>query len=151
MKGKKLVVLGLATVMAVSTLIGCGDSKSGEGEKVELELFSTKTENADILQKMIDGFTEKNPNITITLTSEADAATVLKTRLTKDDIPEIVAMGGDSNFTELQGAGVLLDLSGEDFIANVQEAYLDMVYDVNANQEEKVYGIPLTYLTKEKE
>ena len=142
MKGKKLVVLGLATVMAVSTLIGCGDSKSGEGEKVELELFSTKTENADILQKMIDGFTEKNPNITITLTSEADAATVLKTRLTKDDIPEIVAMGGDSNFTELQGAGVLLDLSGEDFIANVQEAYLDMVYDVNANQEEKVYGIP---------
>ena len=50
---------------------------------------SMDVELRNILQKMIDGFTEKNPNITITLTSEADAATVLKTRFTKDDMKEI--------------------------------------------------------------
>lgn len=163
MKGKKLAALGLTVVMAMSLLAGCGaktekasadepaggtaaDSSAAEasadGEAVELELFSTKTENAAILQKMIDGFMEKNPNISITLTSEKDAATVLKTRLTKNDVPEIVAMGGDSNYTELQGAGVLLDLSGEDFVSQVQEAYLEMVYDVNVDQEQTVYGIP---------
>ena len=38
-----------------------------ENAKVELEHFSTKTENADILQQMIDGFMEKNPDIKITL------------------------------------------------------------------------------------
>ena len=40
-----------------------------------------------------------------TSTSESDAATVLKTRLTKNDVPELIAMGGDSNYTELQECG----------------------------------------------
>lgn len=159
MRGKKILALSLACAMTGSLFAGCGDSVSGntdvasestgeksvsEGtnEEVELELFSTKTENADILQKMIDGFMEENPNVKITLTSEADAATVLKTRLTKNDVPELVAMGGDSNYTELQSAGVLLDLSNEDFISNVQEAYLEMIYDVNVDKEQSAYGVP---------
>lgn len=148
---KRVISLSLVTAMIGSMLMGCGSSSSGDAGKtetssgdvkVELELFSTKTENAETLQKIIDGFMKENPNITVSLTSEADAATVLKTRLTKNDIPEIISMGGDSNYTELQSAGVLLDLSGEDFIGNVQEAYLDMVYAVNADQEQKAYGVP---------
>lgn len=156
MKRKKTLALGLIAVMTGSMLAGCGSSsgsssggESGteqtskkDGGEVELELFSTKTENADALQQMIDGFMEKNPDIKITLTSEADAATVLKTRLTKNDIPELIAMGGDSNYTELQSAGVLLDLSGEDFISEVQDAYLEMLYDVNVDKEQAAYGVP---------
>ena len=160
MKGKKFLALTLIATMTGSMLAGCGDSSGSSGStdstggtetaskegggsgEVELELFSTKTENADILQEMIDGFMEENPNIKITLTSEADAGTVLKTRLTKNDIPELIAMGGDSNYTELQSAGVLLDLSGEDFISEVQEAYLDMLYDVNVDKEQTAYGVP---------
>lgn len=155
MKGKRIAALGLTAIMIMSLLAGCGSDNneasvaseatqdtSAKTGTVELELFSTKTENAAILQHMIDGFMKEHSDISITLTSEKDAATVLKTRLTKNDVPEIVAMGGDSNYTELQGAGVLLDLSGEDFVSQVQDAYLKMVYDVNANQEEKVYGIP---------
>ena len=160
MKGKKFLALTLIATMTGSMLAGCGDSSGSSGStgstggtetaskedegsgEVELELFSTKTENADILQEMIDGFMEENPNIKITLTSEADAGTVLKTRLTKNDIPELIAMGGDSNYTELQSAGVLLELSGEDFISEVQEAYLDMLYDVNVDKEQTAYGVP---------
>lgn len=159
MMGKRFLALGLTVAMTGSLLVGCGSagtessagasagsSESGhsgnENAKVELELFSTKTENADILQQMIDGFMEKNPDIKITLTSESDAATVLKTRLTKNDVPELIAMGGDSNYTELQSAGVLLDLSGEDFISEVQSAYLEMLYDVNVDKEQKAYGVP---------
>lgn len=159
MIGKRFLALGLTVAMTGSLLAGCGSggtessagasagsSESGrsgnENAKVELELFSTKTENADILQQMIDGFMEKNPDIKITLTSESDAATVLKTRLTKNDVPELIAMGGDSNYTELQSAGVLLDLSGEDFISEVQSAYLEMLYDVNVDKEQKAYGVP---------
>lgn len=149
--GKKVASIALVAAMTGSMLMGCGSSSKGTANgtetssksgKVELELFSTKTENAETLQKMIDGFMKENPNIIITLTSESDASTVLKTRLTKNDIPEIISMGGDSNYTELQSAGVLLDLSKEDFIGDVQEAYLDMVYDVNADQEQKAYGVP---------
>ncbi len=41
-----------------------------------------------------------------------------------------------------RSAGVLLDLSGEDFISEVQSAYLEMLYDVNVDKEQKAYGVP---------
>ena len=67
MMGKRFLALGLTVAMTGSLLVGCGSagtessagasagsSESGrsgnENAKVELELFSTKTENADILQ-----------------------------------------------------------------------------------------------------
>jgi len=163
MKLKKLMAAGLASVMTLS-LMACGSTASTEtaatdtaastdtstqsvtqtdaGETVEIELFSTKTENADIMQKLVADFMAENPDIVVTFTSEADAGTVLKTRLTKNDIPNVIAMGGDSTYTELQGAGVLLDLSGDALVQNVQEAYLEMVYGINVDAEEKAYGIP---------
>lgn len=156
MRRKNWLSIIMTMTLTAGLLAGCGNENTsvqstqgasetadgGSQEAVELELFSTKTENAAILQTIVDGFMKENESITITLTSEADASTVLKTRLTKNDIPEIVAMGGDAHYTELQSAGVLLDLSGEDFISEVQPAYLDMVYDVNGNQEQQAYGIP---------
>ena len=72
----------------------------------------------------------------------ADAGTVLKTRMAKNDMPDIVAMGGDNNYTEVESAGMLVDLSSEDYISNIQESYLQMVYDVNKDKEEKAYGVP---------
>lgn len=161
MKRKAWIAMIMTMALTSGMMTGCGSSEGSAestsagqeassekgsadatGETVELELFSSKTENAATLQKIIDGFMAENADVKITLTSEADASTVLKTRLTKNDIPEIIAMGGDAHYTELQGAGVLLDLSGEDFISEVQPAYLEMVYDVNANQEQAAYGIP---------
>ena len=160
MNFKKALAAMLTAAMTLAMLTGCGSQagaaasndtavaagNTAEAEttdgNVEIEFFSTKTENADIMQKLVDNFMAENPEITVVLTSEADAGTVLKTRLTKDDIPEVIAMGGDSTYTELQGAGVLLDLSDESFVSNVHEAYLEMVYDVNADGEAKAYGIP---------
>ena len=66
----------------------------------------------------------------------------MKTRMAKNDMPDIVAMGGDNNYTEVESAGMLVDLSGEDYISTVQESYLQMVYDVNKDKEEKAYGVP---------
>ena len=57
-------------------------------------------------------------------------------------MPDIVAMGGDNNYTEVEGAGMLLDLGDQDYIKDVQEAYIDMVYDVNKDKEETIYGVP---------
>lgn len=83
---KKILSLLLAGVMVASMLTGCGGDKksdeSGDGT-VELELFSTKSENVKTLQGLIDKFTEANPKVKITITAPSDAGTVLKTRLTK--------------------------------------------------------------------
>ena len=144
---KKIVCTLMVGTLLAGMLTGCGGSSEGgssaKGSKgTELELFSTKAENKDILQKLVDKFNETHEDVTIKITAPADAGTVLKTRMAKNDMPDIVAMGGDNNYTEVESAGMLVDLSGEDYISTVQESYLQMVYDVNKDKEEKAYGVP---------
>ena len=57
--------------------------------------------------------------MTIKITAPADAGTVLKTRMAKNDMPDIVAMGGDNNYTEVESAGMLVDLSSEDYVSGI--------------------------------
>ncbi|KAB1437756.1 ABC transporter substrate-binding protein [Candidatus Galacturonibacter soehngenii] len=132
---KNFFAIFAVVVLGVGILGGCGKSN-------EIELFSSKAENKEILQQLVDSFNESHPDTKIVITAPADAGTVLKTRLAKNDIPDIVALGGDNNYKELQSAGVLADLSGEDFVTKVQDSYLQMVYDVNADKEQVAYGIP---------
>lgn len=144
---KKIICTLMVGTLLAGMLTGCGGSSEGgssaKGSKgTELELFSTKAENKDILQKLVDKFNETHEDVTIKITAPADAGTVLKTRMAKNDMPDIVAMGGDNNYTEVESAGMLVDLSGEDYISTVQESYLQMVYDVNKDKEEKAYGVP---------
>ena len=136
--------------MGMSVLAGCsgGSAESGKETKktadgkTELELFSTKAENKETLQKLVDTYNDSQDKVKVTLTQPADAGTVLKTRMTKNDLPDMVAMGGDFNYAELQSAGVLTDLSGEAFLDNINESYMEMLYALNKDQEEKSYGVP---------
>ena len=36
-------------------------------------------------------------------------------------MPDIVMMGGDNNYTEVESAGMLVDLSDQDYISNIQD------------------------------
>lgn len=150
MKGKKLTALGLAAMMGMSLLTGCSGGSAETGKetkktsdgKTELELFGTKPENKETLQKLVDTYNKSQDKVTVKLTQPADAGTVLKTRMTKNDLPDMVAMGGDFNYAELQSAGVLTDLSGEEFLDDINESYINMLYALNKDQEEKSYGVP---------
>lgn len=153
---KKIIAMLLSAILAVGVLSGCGGSSgaasaagsaAGKGSKsntaaTKLELFSTKTENAEILKTLAAEYTKDNPNVTITVTAQKEAGTVLKTRLTKNEIPDVIAMGGDATYTELESAGVLEDLGGESYVDTVQDSYKQMVYDVNKDKEKKLYGVP---------
>lgn len=147
MKNKKIIsVLMVGALMAgMLTVTGCGGSSDGDssakGGKTELELFSSKAENKDVLQQLVDKFNEAHEDVTIKITAPADAGTVLKTRMAKNDMPDIVMMGGDNNYTEVESAGMLVDLSDQDYISNIQDSYMQMVYDVNKDKEEKAYGV----------
>ncbi|MDO4273922.1 MAG: extracellular solute-binding protein [Eubacteriales bacterium] len=150
MKGKRFLALGLTAVMSAGILAGCSggdtgtaakETKTSDG-KTELEFLSTKAENKDTLQKLVDAYNESQDKVKVNLTQPADAGTVLKTRMTKNDLPDMVSMGGDFNYAELQSAGVFVDLSGESMLENINESYMNMLYQLNKDQEEKPYGIP---------
>ena len=144
---KKIISTLVIGTLLAGTLTGCGGSSDAGSSakssgKTELELFSTKPENKDTIQKLVDKYNESHDDVTVKVTAPPDAGTVLKTRMAKNDMPDIVAMGGDNNYTEIEGAGMLLDLGDQDYIKDVQEAYIDMVYDVNKDKEETIYGVP---------
>ena len=138
MKMVKSLKIAAFAALASLALMGC------EKKNVKsLEVFSTKPESIPTLQKLAEKFNaEKGDGTSVTIVSPADAGTVLRARLAKNDIPDVILMGGDSNYTEFGSSGVLLDLSNEAFINSVQPNYLKMLYDINADKSKTAYAIP---------
>jgi ABC-type sugar transport system, periplasmic component len=143
MKVSNRVVAVLAS-LAVSVSFACaaGNKDADKSGKVSLELFSNKPESISTLQGLIDDFQKENPNIAITLTAPPQAETVLMTRLSKNDIPDIMSVGGNATFGELARNGVYADLSSTKYVALVQPAYIDMLQRLVGNGSKAVYGIP---------
>lgn len=118
-------------------LAGCGSNG-----KTTLEVFSTKMENQDILQQFADDYMADHPDVTIDFQSPPDGSTVLRTKLTKNRVPDVIFMGGDATYKDLAGSGVLMDVSDMELVDKIQPAYRQQLYDRNKDQEEAMYGIP---------
>lgn len=140
---KSIIAAAITLSIGGLLLVGCSSDKNAtDGGKVTLELFSTKSENQSTLQKLIDEFQNENPNIVIELNSPAESETVLRTRLTKDDMPDILSIGGSSIYGELARTGALKELTDEEVVKQIQPAYIDMVNKLVSKDEMKIYGIP---------
>lgn len=128
--------IGLALVAAMTIAVA-----SLSAAPVSIELFSNKPESIQTLQGIIDAFQKQNPDIQVTLTAPPDAETVLKTRMAKDKLPDIFALGGNATYGELARAKVFADLGSTKAAKSVQEAYLDMLSRL-VGDDKTVYGIP---------
>lgn len=142
-KLRLLITTAITLTLGTTLLVGCG-SKTTEADsgKVKLELFSTKAENKTTLQSLVDEFQKKNPDIQITINAPADSGTVLKTRLAKNDMPDLLSIGGDSNYGSLVDSDALLDLTNDSVTSNIQPVYLDMLKGIASKDDGKVYGVP---------
>jgi raffinose/stachyose/melibiose transport system substrate-binding protein len=139
----KKVTKGI-TVFALGATILAGCSSGGEEAdgKVTLELFSNKAESIDTYKGLIAEFEKQNPDIKIKLDAPPEAETVLKTRLTKNDMPDIMSIAGNATYGELGRAGVLHDFTESELLDTVQPSYVDMVGRLVGTEEEGVYGLP---------
>lgn len=127
-----------ALLVGISTFLwGCGKDS---GEK--LEVFSTKMENSDILQKFADDYMALHPGVKIDFQSPPEGGTVLRTKLTKNRVPDVIFMGGDAIYKDLAGSGVLMDVSDMEIVDSIQPAYREQLFARNKNQEEVMYGLP---------
>ncbi|GHV56031.1 ABC transporter substrate-binding protein [Spirochaetia bacterium] len=135
----------LFSVLVIAVLLASGCEKkpgSAAPGKVTIELFSTKPENQATYQRLISAFQAENPDITVNLMNLPDAGTVLRSRLTKNDIPDLLALGGDATYRDLADAGVLMDLSGQEFLSRINGSYQQMLYDLHTDKSKIPYGIP---------
>ncbi|AJS59954.1 ABC transporter substrate-binding protein [Paenibacillus sp. IHBB 10380] len=142
---KKVIKPLLAGVLAISLLSACGNNGNSEGASgstVEIEFFQNKSEAKATFDKLVAKFNEANPNIKVSQVNPPDAETVLKTRVAKKDIPDVVGIGATDTFSTLSKSGLFEDFTNDPLIDNIQPAYLEMLKSMTGLTE--MNGIPFS-------
>ena len=108
-------------------------------EPLKLEFFSRKPEAADCYQSLIDKFNAANPDLKVSLTSTSDADTVLLTRISSNDIPQIVNVSQTGTYFDYMRNGIFVDLTGDPILENVEDSICDMMLVYGS-----IYCVPCT-------
>lgn len=139
---KKFAMSFMSVALGASLLAGCSSNNEAADGKVTLQLFSNKSENINTYKGFIKEFEAENPDINIKLDAPPEAETVLKTRLTKNDLPDVMAIGGNATYGELARAGVLEDFSDTELVKTVQPSYVEMIGRLVGPDEKGTFGLP---------
>jgi raffinose/stachyose/melibiose transport system substrate-binding protein len=68
--------------------------------------------------------------------------TVLKTRLIKENAPDIIGIGGDVNFSSFIDSDMLMDISDFEGLSDIKQSYLDIAKNLEYVPEDGVYSVP---------
>ncbi|MBW6411129.1 ABC transporter substrate-binding protein [Clostridium weizhouense] len=144
MKYKKIIITCLTICLLSISFTGCTkkDTNSADGRE-RVEVFLSKAEAIGTFKNLEAKFEEENPNIDIVISSPAQAITVLKTRLVKNDVPDILTIAGEMNYGDFVDAGILEDLSNQkQIIDRVQPAYINVLKSLEFEPNNTLCGIP---------
>lgn len=127
-----------ATTEASETTTSADTETSSTDEPVTIEILSLKTEEGPqkAFQEMFDNFTAEHPNVTFDLQSMSsdDLKTTLRARAASGDMPDIVTW-----MKEIEPE-YLLDLTGEDFLNNINQ---ETLAGANKIYDNGIYAMPL--------
>ncbi len=143
MKNKKRrMCLFLSGLMAsVMMMSGCGDSGSKD-EKIEIELVQYKPEAVEIFERLEEEFNRTHDKIHLTIESPNDAMTILKTRLIREDYPDIIGIGGEINYSYFVQSDILADVSDYPGLASIKPAYVEILEGLEFVPTEGTFGVP---------
>ena len=138
MARKKMAILGI--LLGTTAFIGCGQEISNN--VIEVEMVSYKPESVAAFEEIQRKFNESHDNIHLTINSPNEAMTILKTRFIKEDYPDIIAIGGDVNYSNFLDADLFMDVSDFEGVKNIKQSYLDMEKELEFTPHEGIYGLP---------
>lgn len=128
---------------AVATLALMGGLASGSSAFAgTIEFFQTKPEAIATFDAIIAQFEAEYPDIDVEQVSMPDPGTVLRTRMVRNDLPDVISTGGDNTYGDLADAGVLVDFTGSPLAATIQPSYIDMIGRLTS--VDGIYGLPYT-------
>ena len=134
----KLFFRSLALLSSIYIFISCTDYRNRT-----IQFYTTKTENIDTLSKLSKLYEEEKHNIiNVKIIAPRKSSEVLIAKMKKGDYPDIIAMGGNSLYTEFLKNDYLQNLSDEKAISNIKPAYLEMLHSLNPNESTNNYAVP---------
>ncbi|MET4636798.1 extracellular solute-binding protein [Mycetocola sp. 2940] len=122
--------LGLAASAAVAALLLSGCTGQGDSDVVTLDFFQFKGEALEDFTQIIEDFEAENPDIRVVQNQVADADTTIRTRLVKDDVPDVITLNGNGGLGQLMRAGVFHDFSGDPLLDRINPAVQDILADI---------------------
>ena len=143
MKKRTVAAVGVGTLtlaFAAVELAGCGSNQ--DDGVVTIEMVQYKPEAVDVFEELEQKFNETHEDIQLVIDSPNDAMTILKTRFIREDYPDIVAIGGDINYSNFLDAGLFMDISDFDGLEDIKQAYLDMDKELEYVPMDGVYAVP---------
>lgn len=134
-----------AAALAATALLasGCAGAQGSEPGTVTLDFFQFKPEAVATFDRLIAGFEKKHPRIDVQQHHVPDSETAIRTRLVKDNVPDVMTLNGNSTFGELASAGVFHDFSGHPVTKTVNPAILQVLDDLGTAGPGEVNGLPL--------
>ena len=143
MRKKKLIATILVVTSIFTTVFtGCSGNTATNKSKKQIVFFSNKIEAVDTYNKLVEKFEDENPDIDVVVTAPPDATTVLKTRLVKGDVPDIISLSADRSFADFVDANILEDLSDKIDFSVIDPVYNQMLKDLEIESIDGVYGVP---------
>lgn len=134
-------LLLLAAFSSTLLLQGCASGESSDG-KIHITMIQYKPEAVKAFEKIEERFNAAHDDICLDIESPNEAMTVLKTRLIREDYPDIVGIGGDINYSNFLDAELFADISDLDVVSDVKPAYLQIDKDLEFIPQEGVYALP---------
>ena len=131
MKKAKTVktLLLLAAFSSTLLLQGCAAGESSDG-KIHITMLQYKPEAVKAFEKIEERFNATHDDIHLVIESPNEAMTVLKTRLIREDYPDIVGIGGDINYSNFLDTELFADISDLDVVNAIKPAYLQIDKDL---------------------
>ncbi len=112
------------------------------GEDVTLSLLVDNSDTSTLLvQGVTEAFTALHPNVTFDIEERpggTDGDNIVKTRLATGEMTDVFFYNSGSLFQALNPSESLVDIAGEPFLDNVEDAFLPMV-----SQGDGVFGVPI--------
>lgn len=136
-----LSTLFVGVLLASTVLQGCGAKQENSG-KVEIELLQYKPEATKFFDKIEEEFNSTHDDIHLTISSPNDAMTILKTRLIREDYPDIIGIGGDMNYSYFVDSDILADVSDYEGLKKIKPAYVDILEGLEFVPTEGTFGVP---------
>ncbi|AGZ41152.1 ABC transporter substrate-binding protein [Actinoplanes friuliensis] len=129
-----LLVLAL---LAGSALAGCSSDN-----RTTITFFQFKAEAQQYFQQLAAQFERANPDIRVVVDNPADPETALRTRLVKNDVPDVMTLNGNGTFGEFASAKIFRDFRDDPVLADVNPAYLSVTGSLGAGSKGEVNGVP---------
>ena len=143
-KGKATLCLVMAAVFLLGILCvsGCSDKTVTADGKPIIEIISYKQEAVDAMTQIQNDFNATHDDIELMIDSPNEAVTIIKTRLIREDYPQIIAIGGDMTYSTFLDADLFMNIEDCKAVSECKETYLEMDDALKLIPKEGVYGLP---------